>query len=310
EYDTLPIPKELYDLFQSYLRLSEQYGLSNYMISHKVYRHYLGYDKKMYDRDFMFNYNNFNHTLASFFTEIIHKRYKINIISINKHFRKNYATRGKETLISDAANGSIDTMINLGDLRHIAIINMMMQGYDKVEIQRLAGHITEDIQYSYFNHMENWMDIEIQKMEKEFNQYRPTNSIFNDNGTSLLHPNVQDFFVNQSKKNYINKNADEEEYLKLDLGHCTDKTMPCPSFNWKHRGCYFCKHWAISNEELAEKRKQIASDLNLLYEETREKIKFVQSLFKLQFDNFKSVSNNIKQDLSSTSKEIQLDIKR
>jgi predicted nucleic acid-binding protein len=313
DYDTLPIPKELYDLFQNYLILSEQYGLSNYLLSHNVYLHYFGFDKKTYDEDSLFNYHNFNHTLASFFTEIIHKRYKINIISINKHFQKNYATRGKETLISDTANGSIDTMINLGDLRHIAIINMMMQGYDKVEIQRLAGHITEDIQYSYFNHMENWMDIEIQKMEKEFNQYRPTSSTFNDNEISFLHPNVQDFFVNQSKKNYINKNTDEkeqEEYLKLDLGSCMDKTMPCPSFNWKHRGCYFCKHWSISNQALEEKRNHIASDLNLLYEETRGKIQFIQSLFKLQFDNSENVNNHTKQDLSSTSKEIQLDIKR
>lgn len=313
EYDTLPIPKELYDLFQKYLILSEQYGLSNYLISHKVYLHYFGYDKKTYDEDSLFNYHNFNTTIASFFKEIIHEKYNINITSINKHYRSNYFRRSKGAFISDSATGSIDTMINLGDLRHIAIINMMMQGYDKVEIQRLAGHITEDIQYSYFNHMENWMDIEIQKMEKEFNQYKPINRKFNDNEISLLHPNTQDFFENQSKKNYINKNAHEQKqvnYLKLDLGSCMDETMPCPSFNWKHRGCYFCKHWSISNQEIEEKRNHIASDLNLLYEETKGKIKFIQSLFQLQFENSQNVNNHTKQDLSSTSKEIQLDIKR
>lgn len=313
EYDTLPIPKELYDLFQNYLILSEQYGLSNYLISHKVYLHHFGYDKKTYDEDSLFNYHNFNTTIASFFKEIIHEKYNINIVSINKHYRSSYFRRSKGAFISDSATGSIDTMINLGDLRHIAIINMMMQGYDKVEIQRLAGHITEDIQYSYFNHMENWMDIEIQKMEKEFNHYKPINQKFNDNEISLLHPNAQDFFENQSKKNYINKNADEqkqEKYLTLDLGSCMDETMPCPSFNWKHRGCYFCKHWSISNQEIEEKRNHIASDLNLLYEETKGKIKFIQSLFQLQFENSQNVNNHTKQDLSSTSKEIQLDIKR
>ncbi|PGA97153.1 hypothetical protein [Bacillus toyonensis] len=261
----------------------------------------------------MFNYNDFNNTIASFFKEIIHEKYNINIVSINKHYRTNYSTRSKEAFISDSAIGSIDTMINLGDLRHIAIINMMMQGYDKVEIQRLAGHITEDIQYSYFNHMENWMDIEIQKMEKEFNHYKPTNTTFNENEISFLHPNAQAFFENQSKKNYINKNISEKEqegYLKLDLGSCMDKAMPCPSFNWKHRGCYFCENWSISNQEIEEKRNLIASDLNLLYEETRGKIQFIQSLFKLKLDNSENISNNTKQDLSSASKEIQLDIKR
>ncbi|WP_088356635.1 hypothetical protein [Bacillus cereus] len=313
EYDTLPIPKELYDLFQGYLILSEQYGLSNYLISNNVYRHCFNYDKKTYDENSLFNYNDFNNTIASFFKEIIHEKYNINIVSINKHYRTNYATRSKEAFISDSAVGSIDTMINLGDLRHIAIINMMMQGYDKVEIQRLAGHITEDIQYSYFNHMENWMDIEIQKMEKEFNHYKATSTTFNENEISFLHPNAQDFFENQSKKNYINKNISEKEqegYLKLDLGSCMDKTMPCPSFNWKHRGCYFCENWSMSNQEIEEKRNLIASDLNLLYEETRGKIKFIQSLFKLKLDNSENISNNTKQDLSSASKEIQLDIKR
>ena len=313
EYDTLPIPKELYDLFQNYLISSEKYGLSKYLISLKVYLHHFGYDKKTYNEDSLFNYHNFNNTIAKFFKEIIHEKYKINILSINKHYQENYITGSQEALISDTAIGSIDTMINLGDLRHIAIINMMMQGYDKVEIQRLAGHITEDIQYSYFNHMENWMDIEIQKMEKEISQYKPTNSALNDNELSHLHPNAQDFFENQSKKNYINKNISEEKeeyYLKLDFGSCMDKTMPCPSFNWKHRGCYFCKHWYISNQELEEKRNQIAIDLNLLYEETRGKIKFIQSLFKLQFSNSENVNNNTKQNLSSTTKEIKTDIKQ
>ncbi|KUF28627.1 site-specific integrase [Lysinibacillus sp. F5] len=313
KYDTLPIPKDLYDLFQSYLLLSEKFGLSNYLISHKVYLHYFGNDKDTYNEDSLFNYNNFNNTLASFFKEIVHEKYKININSINKHYRTNYSTRLKETLISDSAIGSIDTMINLSDLRHIAIINMMMQGYDKVEIQRLAGHFTEDIQYSYFNHMENWMDIEIQKMEKEFSQYKSINSTTHANEMLSLHPKAHDFFEYQSKKNYINGSISkevQEDYIKLDLGSCKDKSMPCPSFNWKHRGCYFCEHWFISNEEIEEKRNHIASDLNLIYEETRGKIKFIQSLFKQQFDNSENVNKNTKHDLSSTSKEIQLDIKR
>ncbi len=61
---------------------------------------------------------------------------------------------------------------------------------------------------------------------------------------------------------------------------------------------------------MEEKRNLIASDLNLFYEETRGKVKFIQSLFKLKLDNFENVRNHTKQDLSSASKEIQLDIKR
>ena len=42
--------------------------------------------------------------------------------------------------------------------------------------------------------MENWLDIEIQKMEKEISQYKPTNSTFNEKETSFSHPDVQEFF--------------------------------------------------------------------------------------------------------------------
>ena len=315
KYDTLPIPIDLYNHFNTYARLSDYYGESEFLISHKVYRHFFNYNKNTKSKNQMFNYSDLHYTLASFFKNVLHQRYKINISSVNRSYRAIYNIKSDEDakLISNSPNGSIETMINPGDLRHLAIINMMMQGYDKVEIQRLAGHFTEDTQYSYFNHMENWMDIEIQKMEKEFSQYRPQNSTFNQNETLLLHPNIQDFFENQSKKNYINNSSHEkkqEDYLKLDLGSCMDETMPCPSFNWKHRGCYFCEHWSITSQELEEKRNHLVSDLNLLYEETKGKIKFIQSLFASQLDNSENVNNSTKQDLSSTSQEIQLDIKR
>lgn len=308
KYDTLPIPQELYNLFLNYIKLSEEFGKSDHLISYKVYHQVF---KKIYREDTIFNYKDLQYSLAMFYKEILYRKNKININSINKSYRAIYSI--EDTFIKDEANGSVDSMINPGDLRHLAIINLMMQGYDKVEIQRLAGHFTEDTQYSYFNHMENWMDIEILKIEKEISKFRPINSTFSENEISFFSPNIQGFFELQSKKNYINGSMDEknqEEYIKLDLGYCMDMSMPCPSFNWKHRGCYFCKHWSIFIPELEEKRNLIAHDLNLLYDETRGKIKFIQSLFMSQFDNSENVNLSVKKDLSSTSKEIQLSVKR
>lgn len=51
------------------------------------------------------------------------------------------------------------------------------------------------------------MDIEIQKMEKEFSHYRSIKSRYNQFETSLMHPNIQDFFEIQIKQNYIKNNA-------------------------------------------------------------------------------------------------------
>jgi len=310
EYDTLPIPERLYNLIQDYKKMTEneQFGKSNYLFSYKVYSHYFVKSvRRDIDENTIISPRNFHRTLANFYTEILHNKYKINILSIDDSFIR------KERLIIDSPNGSVYSLLKPGDLRHIAIINMMMQGYDKVEIQRLAGHITDDTQYSYFNHIENWMDIEIQKMEKEFINYVPINYDGLERKIPIVHPQVQEFIEKRSKEDYINGNFDngkQNNYLKLDLGYCKDKSMPCPSFNWKHRGCYFCELWTISFDEIEDKRNILVNDLNILYDETIDKIKFYKNLYKVQMGDLRKANHNNKQDLMSTSNEIRLGIKR
>ncbi|QTL51430.1 hypothetical protein [Priestia aryabhattai] len=263
----------------------------------------------------MFNYDDLNRTLASFYRYILHEKYNININSTNglRNYFSSIKSSQKASLVSENPKGSIQTLMNTGDLRHIAIINMMMQGYDKVEIQRLAGHITEDTQYGYYNHMGSWMDTEIKKIEVNLAKYQTSSFSFNKETELAMPPTIKEFFEKQNINNYINVNIEksvERDYVKLDLGHCTDKSMPCPSVNWKHTGCYFCEKWYISPEELEEKRSLVTNDLYLLYKETKDRANFIKNIFQKQFRDDYNQYFSSKNDLSSTAKEIQEGIRK
>ncbi|WP_369900018.1 hypothetical protein [Bacillus manliponensis] len=304
-YDTLPIPKELYEFFQHYVALTEGFEETDYLINiHAIANANI-------INNLNFNLRSLSKMIGNFYKEIIFKRYKVNILSI----KGTYRTLGNfkvDSLTTSQAKDSIQSMILAGDLRHIAIINMMMQGYDKVEIQRLSGHFLEETQYTYFNHMENWMDGEMQKIEREFRNLNPS-MYLDDEKVTIVHPSVNDFFDKRHKLAYIEGENDiskYQDYIQLNIGYCKDETMPCPTFNWRHSGCYFCRNWTISSQELVEKKDTVINDLNIIYEELREKINFIQYLFNTDLDDSGQVDVNVKKDLISTTNEIHFGIKQ
>ncbi|MDZ5480007.1 MULTISPECIES: hypothetical protein [Bacillus cereus group] len=304
-YDTLPIPKELYESFQHYVVLTERFEETDYLIN----IHAVANDSVI--NSSIFNLRYLTNMIGKFYKEIIFKRYRVNILSIKGSYKALWKFND-DSLITSQAKDSIQSMILAGDLRHIAIINMMMQGYDKVEIQRLSGHFLEETQYTYFNHMENWMDGEIQKIEREFRNLNPS-MYLDDEKVTTVHPSVSDFFDKRHKLAYIQGENDiskYQTYIQLNIGYCKDETMPCPTFNWRHSGCYFCENWTISSQELMKKRDIIINDLNIIYEELRGKINFIQYLFSTNLDDSGLVDANVKKDLISTTNEIHLGMKQ
>lgn len=307
-YDTLPIPSDIFNLFKYYISLIDSDKQLEYLLDYDVYSKYTVKKTKYRKRKSYFEVRSLHVMLVRFYIDIVYSKYKVSILNIKdsyKHFMH------KNNLLHEAPKDVINSMLLVGDLRHIAIINMMMQGYDKVEIQRLAGHITESTQFSYYNHMDNWMDIEIHKIERQFRLLKPLDSFSYGNKLININADTREFISNQYKRQYINKNSKEsyEDFLKLSIGYCKDKTMPCPTFNWKHSGCYFCEYWTISPEELNEKEEIIIDDLNLINQDLREKVNFIRVLQKKQLDELGNVNISIKMDLTSTASELQLGLK-
>lgn len=312
-YDQLPISLELYKMINEYIKMSDQYGQSNYLISFQAFRSSFNLSITQENKDNMFNRSDLHYVLSRFFKDILHYKYMINIQNVNNTYRYIYSMKVSEkSLLTENSNGSVDTLINPGDLRHLAIINMMMQGYDKVEIQRLAGHFTEEMQFNYYSHAESWLEVEILKMEREYSNYLSIERSSVDTSCQY-HPKTQLFIEKQRKRNYINKTKlnESEEFIKLELGMCTDETMPCPAFNWGNRGCYFCCYWMISEEELINKKEIIINDLEMYYSETRKKIKLLYQTFQSDLDgqDDKQIQNR-KVKLMALSKELQIEIKQ
>lgn len=310
DYDTLPIPLELFNLIQEYIEFSSIHGKSQYLISYKSFRKAFNLQVKYSGEEVIFNASDLWYLLSFFYKDILHKKYRISIGSVKRKLKswKAFKYFKSSSLILSDSNGNVDSLIIPGDLRHLAIINMMMQGYDKVEIQRLSGHFTESTQFSYFNHANNWMNVEIMKMEKEYQVYKPFNKNYNN-----LHPKTVEFFEQQNKKEYLQEEKESHTsngWIPLKLGACTDNTMPCPSFNWEFQGCYFCKHWSISNEEIKENQNLIVKDLNKIYNNSQDKVKNIKDIFQLKLDFEDNINDKLKKDLVVTSKELQQEIKK
>ena len=83
----------------------------------------------------VFNSENMNNLLKSFYTHIIENLYGCYVNNEDK--------------------------LTLGDTRHLAFCSLYLQGMSPVEIAMLGGHTTLEMQDSYTNHVTYYIDDEI-----------------------------------------------------------------------------------------------------------------------------------------------------
>lgn len=276
-YDSLPIPNKLIDKIEHYKLLTDPYGLSDKLISFSAYEKLsIKNRKKTVDyENAYFTVKYLQDLINQFYQKVVIGKYKLNVT----------------------------TQIKPGDLRHISIISLMIQGFDRVEIERLAGHYDINTQYSYVDHMHYWIDTEIQVLSNQFKIQDKNNF------TSPLAIEMFDMISDELIYNKLSEHSSKvEDYIELEVGHCKDVTMPCPTFNWNYSGCYFCKNWCISLEELQKKKEQIIDELSYLYNELHRKVNFLAGLYNLHhLDEYGNINSNIQTELKLTTNEIKRD---
>lgn len=152
--------------------------------------------------------------------------------------------------------------IYYGDTRHLAIMNMMLQGINPIYIAQLAGHHTLDAQVGYYSHLETFTTAKSyvlsQFMKKENLLKRPSSD------------------VNMGEK-IIEKELLGADYYALPKvargqGRCSSKNIP---YECNHRSCLFCKYFFpenISEEQLTYYKEE--NDKNTAFVK-----KTLQSLF-------------------------------
>ncbi|PEB87990.1 hypothetical protein CN911_15095 [Bacillus thuringiensis] len=245
--NTLPISKELYNLIERYIYISDPYGETTTLLSAAVYRSTLNYPtqskRKILNRNYFVRYM-FNNLLHAFYSEILKGIYGMEPIDKSKWLKE------KNSLIKLESNDDLNEFIvekqiikiQPNDTRHFAICSMMIQGFNPLTIARMAGHQHIESQYHYQKHIEFFID---SKAYEATLLNRLTNSSKDTNYHSTL-----------AIKDLINKSLAPEEMFdykeEVEIGYCTDELRRCES-----RICIFCsKNW-IPREEIESNFKEI-----------------------------------------------------
>ncbi|MEH7158305.1 site-specific integrase [Neobacillus drentensis] len=140
--DTLLIDKELYQLIERYVEITNKYGKTDTLIS---YRSLISGDPSTNRAAVTKNLNQFK---------------SHNLDALIKRFYKTMETIYDCEIVKEHH-------ISPNDTRHFAFVSLMMQGYSPIEIARLGGHQTIRAQYHYNGHSEYWADCEVFKLMKK-----------------------------------------------------------------------------------------------------------------------------------------------
>lgn len=124
--------------------------------------------------------------------------------------------------------------IYYGDTRHLAIMNMMLQGINPIYIAQLAGHHTLDAQVGYYSHLETFTTAKSYILSQFMK------------GNSLLKRPSSD--ANMGEK-IVGKELMGADYYSLPKvakgqGRCSSKNIP---FECNHKSCLFCKYFFPEN---------------------------------------------------------------
>lgn len=129
------IPETLFEFISDFIDCANEIDSSGYLVSDDFYIKQLGRNYKR-NKD-KITLQKFNILFKKFEKEVVEDIYHYEIVALG--------TVEKDSQIEK---------IRLGDTRHLAFMNMLMQGLNPLYIQRIGGHYTLEEQLSYCNHLD------------------------------------------------------------------------------------------------------------------------------------------------------------
>lgn len=148
---TYKIPEWLGQEFERYLELTKSYESTEIDTLFVADTHYKKWNHRKHSNSRYFTYINLNRVLQYFFREVIEERYRLNVV-----YEKN---------IGHLCDDEIH-YINLGDTRHIALINIMAEGGTPITAMLLAGHSDINMAAHYYSNITNLIEC------RTYRQYR------------------------------------------------------------------------------------------------------------------------------------------
>ncbi|WEV18187.1 hypothetical protein [Clostridium perfringens] len=275
--ETIQTDKKIYEAIHSYSNLVEKF------LPEEKEREFL-FSKKARDLYFIetqssknqinphiFTAKNLSHLLEQFYIEIV--EYKYNIKSCMRDYERNK----KQKINYSEYIGSVHERLVLYDLRHLAIINLIMLGKEPLEVMKMAGHVQMSTTMGYYNHIEEFSKCFSITYAKHLKSLK--DGVFESlsNGTPV---NLNDMLEStaptnkalQTWKQITTGQINKIEPKKVDGGLCSyehNDFTPCFAVNGVHS---ICPYFISDDKETIEKE---LTHLNKSIDSTIDTIKYM-----------------------------------
>ncbi len=256
---TFKITEEIYNMAHEYMELEGHIG--EYLLSYNLYKINFSQRKKMGNYDFLPSWN-LKQMLYEFYDEIIYGMFQFN--SVHK-----FDVVDSETRIVERTTGNNMVRLQLGDTRHLAIINLVLLGRNPYTIKELAGHNNINSFEHYAYHMEKYVESKTILLAEDIRQqlYNLSNGKHAIKIGNRRNERLQQLIINNLYKN--------KDIIKLKDGVCIlyqDKIEFFP--NLCLCDCSKCEGFIrdmeqLSNEELSEELQVIKDNIDLQLEVIR-----------------------------------------
>lgn len=162
----------------------------------------------------------------------------------------------------------IKLSFNLGDTRHIAISNLILQGINPLTVASIAGQTSVQEQISYYGHIESYIESYTYLISKQFkNEYLTLHELKNMN-------------TNYLRKSVINRTAminGSIPYREIPHGYCISQNYPYECFDSTYDDICICNHF-VPSETIEQ--ELILSKIKKEEEYLKEKLHFIKSIIE------------------------------
>lgn len=278
--ETIQTDKKIYDAICLYNNLVEKFlpeeKEREFLFSKKI-RNLLstGFPKDDVLNAEMFTSSTLSELLRQFYTEIVYGKYGIQ--SEMRDYDKNkkiYSKgEGRGNINFSEYESSTHEKLILYDLRHLAIINLIMLGKEPLGVMKMAGHAQMSTTMGYYNHIEEFskcFSIAYAKHIKAL-KYNVFDSVSEGkvNLNNILENTAPTNKALQTWRQLTSGQVTKQEYKEVDGGLCSyryNDLTPCFAVNGVHSICpYFINtDEEVIDEELTKLNKDIHSTVDTI----------------------------------------------
>lgn len=272
---TLKITPEIAHQIEEYIRLTSEYEDNEINTLFVTEPHYRKWDRKKLEKSRFYTMQNLYTCLRYFYKEVIEDMYNLKVVNKTEHIEA----------------GEIGK-INIGDTRHLALINLMAEGGTPSLAMEMAGHENIDMATHYYSNITNLIEC------RTYTQYR---KVFGGKVQYQIAP-VAFFPTRQKGETLVDGNlCYSKEFEKGSITDClkacgnNGEIGYCPSCQYyRKRGESYYSSDEIYKKKIEEDCKQLAEAVALVRQGKGYKEDIGEAMLRLKSSSL-SYSNYLKE---------------